>query len=114
MKKLLLLLLVNISCYGNLPVKESFFRRACKFLLPCFYNPKRQEYRHCNSNLKRIANSHDLRHMESPASPVDVPVGQVGGWVNIEKKMIKGIEAKIKEKEEEIKNEIETIKNRTH
>lgn len=71
MKKILLILLVNVSCYGNTIVKEGFFKKICKCLCPCFYKQPRSNYWHTNSSLKRIKKSENLKHMESQSSPVD-------------------------------------------
>ena len=60
MKKLVLLVLVNMSCYGNTVVKESFIRKILICLCPCFKKTPKPEIR---SSMRRVANSDNLKGM---------------------------------------------------
>lgn len=107
MKKLILLLLVNVTCYGNTTIKDSLFRRILLCLCPCIKKDHEFERK---PSIHRIAVSRDLKHMESPESPIDRR--EVKSYMSIEKQMIQGIEEKIVEKEKQIESQIESLKNR--
>jgi hypothetical protein len=102
MKKIfliMLLLILSFTCYGNLPIKESCWRRLCNCLCPCFKSRPRQNYRRSQASLKRIQSNDNLKNMD-----------KVPDYKNIEKEMIKDLQKAIIEKEEQIEKQIEKIK----
>lgn len=118
MKKLVLLILIPMSCYGNTPIKEGFLRRVLVCLCPCFKKTPKHEIR---SSMRRVANSDNLKGMivmpkeEDFIMKVDRsnPITEgMKNYMEIEKMMIQGIQEKIVETEKKIENNIERLKNR--
>ena len=118
MKKLVLLVLINVSCYGNTVVKESFIRKIFVCLCPCFKKTPKPEIR---SSMRRVANSDNLKEMIPMPVPEEFrmkvdrsnPISEgMKNYMEIERMMIRGIQERIAEKEKQIEENIERIKNR--